>query len=256
MDQNWYIDDDMNAKQLSKFFHAEDGHKRKYMQKSGRGEFLIHPVHARVHLKCEQYCCFQPVWWKLTYTRDVCVRPNHHARSHARMYAHTHARMHACPHARMQNCRLLHEGNLHTCFLKMRWNTPFQQENFISFWIPCLQTLPLARESTPLPVLSTHVCWTWWQPCTEHVCVWCRNVEVVFVIDTLQTMSSSLPLNIGITTLLCHANYTRSPSPAVHVMLHCLPVADECLIKVQLLWTFSFDFLTLNLKWFFIMTLF
>jgi len=33
VDQNWYIGEDMNDKQLRKFSSAEDNHKLKYMQK-------------------------------------------------------------------------------------------------------------------------------------------------------------------------------------------------------------------------------
>ena len=34
MDQNWYIGEDMNGKQLSKFSSVEDGGMWKYMQKT------------------------------------------------------------------------------------------------------------------------------------------------------------------------------------------------------------------------------
>ena len=34
MDQNWYIDEDMNGKQLGKFSSVEDDDKLKYVQKS------------------------------------------------------------------------------------------------------------------------------------------------------------------------------------------------------------------------------
>ena len=34
MDQNWYIGENMNCKQLGKFSSTDDGHKLKYMQKS------------------------------------------------------------------------------------------------------------------------------------------------------------------------------------------------------------------------------
>ena len=41
MDQNWYIDEDMNGEQLGKFSSAADDHKLKYMQKVLRGYFFL-----------------------------------------------------------------------------------------------------------------------------------------------------------------------------------------------------------------------
>jgi len=44
VDQNWYIDEDMNCKKLGKFSSADDDHKLKYMQKSYGVTFLTLPV--------------------------------------------------------------------------------------------------------------------------------------------------------------------------------------------------------------------
>jgi len=33
VNQNWYIGEDLNGKQLGKFLSVEDDHKRKYMQR-------------------------------------------------------------------------------------------------------------------------------------------------------------------------------------------------------------------------------
>jgi len=43
VNQNWYVDKDMNGEQLDKFSSAEDDHKLKYMQKSYGVAFFDSP---------------------------------------------------------------------------------------------------------------------------------------------------------------------------------------------------------------------
>jgi len=52
MDQNYYVDEDINGKQLGKFLSAEDDHKLNIMQKSLGGYFLTHSVYADTLRTC------------------------------------------------------------------------------------------------------------------------------------------------------------------------------------------------------------